>query len=579
MKILGISDGVMAGAALVEDGKITAAINEERLSRIKMSEGFPLRSIYKVLEISQVEPSDIDYVAVAQIINYFSAYPFPWDDWLKPAGPFSFRLLNLLSPFLASIVGTSSLSQKTYYKILKLLTHKRPKGIANILKNNYCISCPIKIFDHHYTHATNAYFTSGFKDATIITLDGGGDGFSSQVYRVENGSFEKLCEVNSFNSIGNYYAYITNICGFKAHRHEGKITGLAAHGEPLYKDLLSDLITYNEGKIVNMGKVYRYSAVKTIKKLLPRNFQIKDLAASMQTHLEEVVTKYCNYWVEKSGYSDLALSGGVFANVRLNQLIHELKNVDSIYIYPAMGDDGLSVGAAFALLADMGTESLGIGESSRLNDVYLGTNYCNDGIREVLEKEKLNYTFQEDIEHKIAELLAEGEVVARFNGKMEYGPRALGNRSILYQPTDPSVMVWLNERLNRTEFMPFAPSTLQEYARESFKNIDGAEYTAQFMNIAFNCTDWMKETCTGVIHVDGTARPQIVVKKANPSYYKIIDEYRKITGLPTIINTSFNMHEEPIVCSPHDAVRAFKQGALDYLAIGNYLVKGSNRNK
>ena len=211
--------------------------------------------------------------------------------------------------------------------------------------------------------------------------------------------------------------------------------------------------------------------------------------------------------------------------------------------------------------------------------MYLGTNYCNDKIREVLEKENLNYTFQEDIEHKIAELLAEGKVVARFNGKMEYGPRALGNRSILYQPTDPSVMIWLNERLKRTEFMPFAPSTLQEYARESFENIDGAEYTAQFMNIAFNCTDWMKETCTGVIHVDGTARPQIVVKKANPSYYKIIDEYRKITGLPTIINTSFNMHEEPIVCSPHDAVRAFKQGALDYLAIGNYLVKGSNRNK
>ena len=573
MKILGIADGMVSGAALIENGRIAAAINEERLIRKKMSVGFPLNSIYKVLEVSQIDPSDIDYVAVAQLSSFFSSHPGPWVDWLKPHKNFGKRCLDSLSSYLAPVIGGSRISWMTYQKILRLLTYKRPKGIANQLKSDYGISCPVKFFDHHYAHACNAYFTSGLKNATVITLDGGGDGASSYVYRVENGNFEKICEISSFNSIGNYYSYITSICGFGPHKHEGKITGLAAHGNPIYKDLLSSLISYNDGKLVNKGKVFRYSAVKKIKKLLPPDFEIKDLAASIQKHLEEVVTKYTKYWVEKSGFSDLALSGGVFANVRLNQFIHELDNVDSIYIHPAMGDDGLAVGAAFALMAEMEPESLRTGESSRLNDVYFGPEYSDNEIREVLESQRLNYVFHQDIEHMIAELLSEGKVVARFTGRMEYGPRALGNRSILYQPTDPSVMDWLNERLKRTEFMPFAPSTLEEYSKESYKNLDGAEYTVHFMNIAFDCTDWMKETCLGVIHIDGSARPQIVDKKTTPSYHKIIDEYRKITGLPTIINTSFNMHEEPIVCSPYDAVRAFKMGAADYLAIGKYLVK------
>ena len=156
---------------------------------------------------------------------------------------------------------------------------------------------------------------------------------------------------------------------------------------------------------------------------------------------------------------------------------------------------------------------------------------------------------------------------------MEYGPRALGNRSILYQPTDPSVNDWLNVLLKRTEFMPFAPSTLTEYADEHYEGLDRARNSARFMTITFDCTDRMKETCPGVVHIDGTARPQLVREEDNPSYYRIIDEFRKRTGIPTIINTSFNMHEEPIVCSPRDAIRAFRLGHLDYLAIGDFLVR------
>jgi carbamoyltransferase len=177
------------------------------------------------------------------------------------------------------------------------------------------------------------------------------------------------------------------------------------------------------------------------------------------------------------------------------------------------------------------------------------------------------------IEPQIARLIADGKVVARFNGRMEYGPRALGNRSILYHAMDPAVNQWLNKRLGRTEFMPFAPATLMEHASDCYLDLAGCEHAAQFMTLTFDCTEKMKQTSPAAVHVDGTARPQLVTDRSNPSFYKILKEYHALTGIPSVINTSFNMHEEPIVCTPEDGVRAFLQGNLDYLAIGDFLVE------
>jgi carbamoyltransferase len=212
-----------------------------------------------------------------------------------------------------------------------------------------------------------------------------------------------------------------------------------------------------------------------------------------------------------------------------------------------------------------------------LADVYFGPSFSDAEIERAVAKERLPAERVTDIEHTVAKLLAQGYVVARFAGRMEYGPRALGNRSILYQATDSTVNDWLNKRLNRTEFMPFAPVTLAEFADQCYEDLPGARYPAQFMTITFKCTEWMKKNCPAVVHVDGTARPQIIHQETNPSYYRIVDEYRKLTGLPSLINTSFNMHEEPIVCSPSDALRAFTDGGLDYLAIGNYLLEHPSR--
>jgi carbamoyltransferase len=236
-----------------------------------------------------------------------------------------------------------------------------------------------------------------------------------------------------------------------------------------------------------------------------------------------------------------------------------------------MSDCGVGLGAALAVYYDR--DDRPAADTRCLETVFLGPSFSDEAIEECLRGAEADYTRPDNPETEIARLLAGGAVVARFDGPMEYGPRALGNRTILYQPTDPGVNDWLNEALHRTEFMPFAPAVLEEEAERCFDGLAGAERTARFMTITFDCTDWMKQQCPGVVHVDGTARPQIVRKQDNPGFHRILEEYRALTGLPALINTSFNIHEEPIVCTPADAVRAFDIGHLDYLAIGPFLAK------
>lgn len=262
------------------------------------------------------------------------------------------------------------------------------------------------------------------------------------------------------------------------------------------------------------------------------------------------------------------------ANVKLNQRIHALEEVNRTFIHPGMGDDGLAVGAALYKCFQLCKKTKTRFESNAIDNVYWGPEYSNKEIEQALDEFEFPYEFHERIESRVAGLLSDGKIVARFAGRMEYGPRALGNRSILYQTKDTTVNDWLNKRLKRTEFMPFAPVTIKEYAYQCYTSLNGAEHTAKFMTITSDCTDGMKEHCPGVVHIDGTARPQLIEREINPSYYEIIDEYRKMTGVPSVVNTSFNMHEEPIVCTPNDALRAFRDGSLDYLAIGKFLVKG-----
>ncbi|HSG43883.1 MAG TPA: carbamoyltransferase C-terminal domain-containing protein, partial [Anaerolineales bacterium] len=477
------------------------------------------------------------------------------------------------------MAGYIPFAQQAHHKIKDLLSRKRLSQIPDYLEKEYGIKAPVKYYDHHYCHATTAYYTSNYEEALVVTMDGGGDGLSGSVYHGRNGRLTLLNAVDSFNSLGNFYSYITHLSGFKAESHEGKITGLAALGKPAYIDILREFVSYKEpGQIQYSVPMYHRSALKQIASRLPENFDKSDLAASVQLLLEEIGIQFIQYWLQKTGIRSIAVAGGVFANVKFNQRVHELPEVDNFFVHPAMDDSGLAVGGAFSALADDSNLDPNL-LRQRLTNVYFGTSYSDEEIRKSIDAFGVEATRESNITDVIARLLAEGHVVARFTGGMEYGPRALGHRSILYQTTDPSINDWLNERLLRTEFMPFAPATLEEYADECYENLDGARDSARYMTITFNCTEKMQAQSPGVVHVDGTARPQILDPDTAPDFYKIGVAYHKLTGIPSLINTSFNMHGEPIVCTPDDALRSFTDGRLDYLAIGDWLVANPEINK
>jgi carbamoyltransferase len=571
MIVLGIIDSKPSSAAILRDGQIVAALAEERLCRMKLASGMPRAAIQEVLALAGAAAGDVDHVAVAQKVSVFEPEPIPWKGWFDD-GELKTRRFDTLSGRLAPLVGRFPLAWQAHHQLKRLRSRERLQQIPAILRDAYGLNAPVTFYDHHYCHATTAYYTSGWQEALVVTLDGGGDALSGSVYAGRDGRLTKLGDVDSFNSLGNFYSYVTELCGFKAEKHEGKVTGLAALGEPIYADILRRFIRYQEpGQIRYSVPMYHRSALRRLREALPADFDRAHLAASVQLILEEVGIAFIRYWLRRTGLHNIAVAGGVFANVKFNQRVHELDEVDRIFIHPAMDDGGLSVGSALAAQAEQpGFDPVAMIQP--LANVYYGPGYDEREIERAVQAAGVLASYEPDIHRRAAELLAQGRVVARFTGRMEYGPRALGHRSILYQTTDPTVNDWLNDHLHRTEFMPFAPATLVDQAPLYYEGVAGAEDPARFMTITFNCTARMQRESPGVVHVDGTARPQIIDRDTAPDFDQILRAYHELTGLPSLINTSFNMHEEPIVCTPGDALRSFQQGNLDYLAIGNWLV-------
>ena len=411
--------------------------------------------------------------------------------------------------------------------------------------------------------------TSGFDEALIVTLDGYGSGLGGSVSVGRSGSIERLHSLPYPTSLGEFYERVTSSLGFTPGRHEGKIVGLAAYESP---DILYDTVrAYFDGKGESLR--YRQPHNFALSRHLAAHFAKPTVAAAYQKVLETVAREYIEPFVSQTGISNIVLSGGVVANVKANQRIFEIDGIEQIFVHPNMGDGGCSVGAAL-VLADASRPINRI----RIEDVYWGQKFTDEDIETVLKETGVSYHRSEEVDLETATLLADGHIVARFSGRMEYGPRSLGNRSILYHAKDPKVNLWLNTQLNRTEFMPFAPATLYEEREGCYKNIQGAEHAATFMTITFDCTETMMTQSPAAVHVDGTARPQLVSERSNRGFHRVLTEYYRLTGIPSVINTSFNMHEEPIVCTPEDAVRAFQLGKLPYMAIGAFIVSASTDN-
>jgi carbamoyltransferase len=368
------------------------------------------------------------------------------------------------------------------------------------------------------------------------------------------------------NSLGFFYGAATKALGFKPNRHEGKVTGLAAYKPPLPESdmFCRSIATCKDGELYTP---YIYGSFPEMQKVLEKVGK-EAFAASFQKRLEETLVDYVKYHLKLHPQKRICLAGGVFANVKLNQRIAQIPGVEEIFVFPAMADVGLSVGSAVYHEPAK--------KIRKIRDVYLGPQYSEEEIRKELEANRVQYSKPSGLAKTIAEKLIQGRVVARFDGRMEFGPRALGNRTIMYETKDPTVNAWLNKNLRRTEFMPFAPVTLKEHARECYIDVHKAWHSANFMTVTFDCTEKMRKDSPAVVHVDGTARPQIIDRDTNAGYYDIVAEYHKITGIPSLVNTSFNMHEEPIVCSPYDAIRSYQLGHLDDLVVGPFLVENDN---
>ncbi|MBL7206064.1 MAG: hypothetical protein ISS36_00525 [Candidatus Aenigmarchaeota archaeon] len=903
MIILGIAIQHDSGAAIVKDGKIIVAVNEERLCRNKLFWGLPKLSIKEVIRIAGIDVLDIDYVAVSNIAH---GRPVTVTGGKKEFGGMRNMLSVLSKSPIGKLITGTNVGISFYRFLFKRMMPQRRKELMDYV-NSLGVAAPFEFIDHHDAHNASAYFTSGWDSALAISLDAMGDGYCSKISVCKNGKMKTIHKIPFFHSPGYYYSYVTELMGYKADKHEGKVTGLAAHGDPEKTlDIFRKRVSYSKSKFsfVNHGKWGMLEKDLLGQKL--KNHSREDIAAGIQKHFEDMITEYVKDAIKKTGMNKLVLSGGVFANVKVNQAVREGCGIKDIFIHPHMGDGGVGAGAALFLWAKLLSKQ--VPKTKRLDNVYFGPEFTDEEIEKELKKNKVSYKKYNNVEKEIAKLLADGKVVARFNGRMEYGPRALGNRSILYQPTDPSVNDWLNKKLHRcydketeiltksgwkfmkdispdevvatlnkenncleyqkiqsktsykfkgnmhsiknnrinllvtpghnfwvkrkhsnyfefkkieelhgiktyhyqkvggvhwksgksnkcfilsrvkhgnkikktdeiripiklwleflgyylsegwvyndghghykvcvaqlknsknyepikncvkkipfnsfydkntftfynkqlytylkrfgkaknkfipleflempkcklrilfdalirgdgnirgsgyryatiskqladdmqilatklgfsarisvqkpkkkehndlymvrigrssvstvrsyqitketyngpvycvtvpnhiilvrrggksvfcgnTEFMPFAPVILEERAKDYFKKYPDSSYAAEFMTITYDVTDRCKKEAPAVVHVDGTARPQTTSEKINPSYYKIVKEYDKITGTPIVINTSFNMHEEPIVCTPYDAIRAFKLGHLDVLAIGNFIAK------
>jgi carbamoyltransferase len=585
MIIVGIMASHDGTLTVFKDGINIFSIGEERLNRIKSYIGFPFQALRYIIENEVVKASEIDAIALDGMAGFFKYMAWTYG--------FEFTEDKLYYDISNEKEPDNYYINDERYKFIK--DKKSCEEFVRMRVKELCkelgIDAPIHFFKHHTNHAASAYYTSGFSEALAITMDGQGDDESATVSICRNGRIEKLSSTTIDNSAGYLYSAVTRKCGFKAGRHEGKITGLAAYGD--YKkneSCFNELVKVEDGKLqyINaknrtffnkvirkvmgiMGKEYLIGAQELIERC--GELSKEDLSASIQHLLEIRIVEIVDYWIKKTGIKNVVLSGGVFANVKFNQRISEISELENLYIYPDMGDGGNAFGAAANLYYQTNEY---IPEATKTKNVYYGPEFSNHYIKSMLEQvsDKVEYYLSEDTAKDTANLLANNNIVGWFQGRMEYGPRALGNRSIIASPVDATINQWLNDRLKRNEFMPFAPSCLYEYADELFDiPKESLKFPAQFMTITFKMKKKWADKAPAVSHVDQTARPQLVTKEANPKYHQLLTEYNKLTGLPLFINTSFNVHEEPIVCKPEEGLKALLTGVIDRFVCGDYICK------
>ncbi len=573
MHVLGLHlDTHDSGAAIVAGGTIVAAANEERFTRVKMDGAPPRQSLAAVLELAGISPRELDVVAFSGPPPGRHKY---WLNFRQQWNRVTFTRGRYLQSFytLKSFDRGRLLRQTGLYALLEtarviqatraLVEELRREGFAGEVTN----------VAHDEAHAAGAYYTSGFPECFVAIIEGSSFTNTCSFWRGEAGRLQKVGAVPLPHSPGRYYEVVTRLLGFHPKKHGGKITGLAGFGDAQKLYPVVERLLWAEGKTMKVSpELFALSEEYfTRGKKLPVIFSHhsrEDIAAAFQRRLEDVCVAVLKAWRKDKPFDRLALSGGVVANVKLNlELLRQL-DLAEVFVHPGMGDVGEALGAALAASARRAPLT-----PFRLPHVYLGPAYDQTRCVAALTAARLSFRQEENIAAWAAERLAQNKVVGFYQGRMEYGPRALGNRSILYPATDPKVNDWLNQKLKRSEFMPFAPVTLMERASDCYELVDRCRHAAQFMTMALPATPYMRQKMPAAVHVDGTCRPQLIDQQTNPVYYDTLKRYEQLTGLPSLVNTSFNMHEEPIVCTPEEAISAYLQSGLDALVLGQIVVE------
>jgi carbamoyltransferase len=560
---LGINEDLFdSGVTLCDGGTVLFASNEERYTRRKNEGGFPRHALAAMFAYTGVAPGDIGAVCVAgHATPPFVARAVP------PLHDLLFAIKRakgdtLGKRLLDAAVFATPVSHTTEDSALRRFTRPLLPWTTRRMLPPAMRGVPVHHVEHHTCHAAAAWGLSGFERALCLTADGMGDGLSFTVSRCSLESrIERLWSAPASSSLGMFFEALTEAMGFTPSRDEGKLTGLAANGDPARIGGPSPFRF--EGKRLRYDGPHGRAAIKDFRVRMARGETREDLSAWAQDILEQSVLSVARHWLAETGESRLVLAGGIFANVKLNQRLHELDGVESVFVCPNMGDGGLGLGAIYQTLRL---------PPARLRDVFWGEAYAASDIERALADSGLAYTREDRIHEAVAARLAEGRLVARFCGRMEWGPRALGNRSILADASDTAVVARLNALLRRNDFMPFAPAMLDEEADGLLLDWQPGAHAAEFMTVCFRCSEAMKAGFPAVVHTDGTARAQWVAEASNPAFHGLLQAYKRCSGRGVLLNTSFNIHEEPIVRTPAEAVAAFLKSRLDFLAIEDYLV-------
>jgi carbamoyltransferase len=582
MLILGISCYYHdSAAAIVRDGNIIAAAQEERFTRIKHDSGFPKNAIEFCLKEANCSIGDIDYVS-------FYDKPF-------------LKFERLLESYLAF----APKGLRSAWKGLPIWI-KEKLWISDRIKTELNFKGKLLFPEHHQSHAASAFYPSPFKSATIITMDGVGEWVTSSISVGNDHKINMLAEQHFPHSLGLLYSAFTYYTGFRVNSGEYKLMGLAPYGQPRFAHLIYDRLMdlKQDGSFELNQKYFNYASGLTMTNAKfnqlfggpPRKPESEitqremDIAASIQKVTEDIVLKTATHAQKITGEKNLCLAGGVALNCVANGKLKAANIFENIWIQPSSGDAGGALGAAlFTWHQYLNNErSTDVNRQDLMTGSYLGPEWSDDDIIRWLDDQKINYHIKTESEliHEVASNIANEKVVGWFQGRMEFGPRALGNRSILGDPRSENMQKVLNLKIKyRESFRPFAPSVLANKVSEYFEFTGESPYMLMVSPVHTSKTKALHESKTGfdklyqirsslpaITHVDNSARIQTVHPQTNPKYYTLIQEFEKLTGTPVLINTSFNVRGEPIVCSPEDAFNCFMRTEMDILVLGNILL-------